>query len=71
MYIGWEEPCSNVARWRPKTSYRLDHINSSRYNVFMERPGVVEAFNQDARRFGICSYGFSEDEFYNWRFSTT
>jgi phosphate-selective porin OprO/OprP len=46
----------------------LDHINSSRYNVFIERPFVVESFNQDARRLGIASYGVSEDEAYNWRF---
>lgn len=51
-----------------KRPYGLDHLNSSRYNVFIERPFVVEAFNQDARRFGICSYGVSEDEAYNWRY---
>lgn len=45
----------------------LDHINSSRYNVFLERPFVVEAFNQDARRLGIASYGVSADQAWNWR----
>ena len=34
----------------------------------MERPYVVEAFNQDARRIGLCSYGTTEDEDWNWRF---
>jgi phosphate-selective porin OprO/OprP len=34
----------------------------------MERPFVIEAYNQDARRFGLCSYGISRDEAYNWRF---
>ncbi len=51
-----------------KRPYGLDHLNSSRYNIFIERPFVIEGFNQDARRLGICSYGLSEDERYNWRF---
>ncbi len=46
----------------------LDHLNSSRYNVFLERPFVVEAFNEDARRLGIAAYGYSDDEVYNWRY---
>ena len=44
-----------------KRPYGLDHLNSSRYNVFLERPFVIESFNQDARRFGIVSYGITED----------
>ncbi|MCA9260381.1 MAG: ATPase, partial [Planctomycetales bacterium] len=51
-----------------KRPYGLDHLNSSRYNVFIERPFVVEAFNQDARRFGVCSYGISDDLAWNWRY---
>jgi len=51
-----------------KRPYGLDHMNSSRNNVFIERPFVVEATNQDARRVGIQSYGVSDDEAYNWRF---
>ena len=46
----------------------LDHLNSSNANIFMERPTVVDSFNNDARRIGICSYGVSDDEVYNWRF---
>ncbi|MEQ9408027.1 MAG: porin [Fuerstiella sp.] len=46
----------------------LDHLNSSRYNVFTERPFVVEAFNEDARRPGIAMYGFTDDERYHWRY---
>jgi phosphate-selective porin OprO/OprP len=46
----------------------LDHLNSSRYNVFIERPFVIESFNQDARRLGIQSYGVSENEAWNWRY---
>lgn len=51
-----------------KRPYGLDHLNSSRYNVFMERPFIIEAFNQDARRIGVCSYGVSDDESWNWRY---
>ena len=51
-----------------KRPYGFDHLNSSRYNVFIERPFVIESFNQDARRLGICSYGVSEDQAWNWRY---
>ena len=51
-----------------KRPYGLDHLNSSRYNVFMGRPFVIESFNQDARRWGLQSYGVSEDERWNWRY---
>ena len=51
-----------------KRPYGLDHLNSSRHNVFIERPFIIEAFNQDARRLGISSNGFTEDLKYNWRF---
>ena len=50
-----------------KRPYGLDHLNSSRHNVFIERPFVVEAFNQDARRLGISSNGISDDQSSNWR----
>lgn len=46
----------------------LDHLNSSRFNVFIERPLVVEAFNEDARRLGVASYGVSQDESFNWSY---
>ncbi len=46
----------------------LDHLNSSRHNVFMERPLSVETFNEDARRLGIAMYGHSDDEMINWRY---
>lgn len=68
-YLGWNELpfLHTVLLGNQKRPYGLDHLNSSRYNVFMERPFHVEAFNQDARRFGIQSYGLSEDESWNWR----
>ena len=50
-----------------KRPYGWDHLNSSRYNIFIERPFIVEALNQDSRRLGICSYGISQDLRYNWR----
>ena len=46
----------------------MDHLNSSRYNVFAERPLAVEAFNEDARRLGVCMYGYSDSEMFNWRY---
>lgn len=51
-----------------KRPYGLDHLNSSRYNIFIERPFIVEAINQDARRMGISSNGYSDDLGWNWRF---
>lgn len=51
-----------------KRPYGLDHLNSSRYNVFIERPYVIEAMNQDARRLGIATYGLSENKSWNWRY---
>lgn len=69
-YLGWSQlPFLNtVLLGNQKRPYGLDHLNSSRYNVFLERPFVVEAFNQDARRMGIQSYGVSDNEAWNWRF---
>ncbi|MEX2173714.1 MAG: porin [Pirellulaceae bacterium] len=70
VYIGWQDLplLQTVQVGNQKRPYGLDHLNSSRFNVFLERPDIVEAFNQDARRFGICSYGVSSDEAWNWRF---
>lgn len=51
-----------------KRPYGLDHLNSSRFNVFLERPFVIESFNQDARRVGIAAYNQSDDLAWNWRF---
>lgn len=51
-----------------KRPYGYDHLNSSRYNIFIERPYIVEAFNQDSRRMGISSNGVSENKMFNWRY---
>jgi len=69
-YLGWQELpfLQTVLLGNQKRPYGLDHLNSSRYNVFMERPFIIEAINQDARRIGIQSYGVSENERWNWRY---
>jgi phosphate-selective porin OprO/OprP len=51
-----------------KRPYGLDHWNSSRYNIFLERPFIIEAFNQDARRLGIQSWSHSDDLAWNWQY---
>lgn len=69
-YLGWNDLpiLQTVLLGNQKRPYGLDHLNSSRYNVFLERPFVIESFNQDARRWGLQSYGVSEDEAWNWRY---
>ncbi len=69
-YLGWEELpiLQTLLLGNQKRPYGLDHLNSSRYNVFLERPFIIESFNQDARRWGLASYGYSENERYNWRY---
>ena len=69
-FLGWTElPClETLLLGNQKRPYGLDYLNSSRVNVFMERPFVVEAFNAAVRRFGLCSYGLSEDQRFNWRY---
>lgn len=69
-YFGWNElpVLRTVLIGNQKRPYGLDHLNSSRFNVFLERPFVIESFNQDARRLGVQSYGVSEDENWNWRY---
>ena len=68
MYLGWRQLPYNqtLLLGNQKRPLGLDHWNSSRYNVLIERPLVVEAFNEDARRVGLAAYGYSDDEFYNW-----
>lgn len=70
VYLGFNDlPLLNtVLIGNQKRPYGLDHLNSSNNNVFLERPFAVEAFNQDARRLGIASYGHTEDLCYNWRY---
>lgn len=69
-YLGWKDLpwLRTFLVGNQKRPYGLDHLNSSRYNVFLERPFVIESFNQDARRFGAVSYGVSENQRWNWRY---
>ncbi len=69
-WLGWNElpVVQTLLIGNQKRPYGLDHLNSSRYNVFLERPFVIESFNQDARRLGICAYGVSNDQRWNWRY---
>ncbi len=70
VYLGWNDLpfLQTLLIGNQKRPYGLDHLNSSRYNVFLERPFVIESFNQDARRLGIESYSVSEDQAWNWRY---
>lgn len=70
VYFGWNKLPGNqtLLIGNQKRPLGLDHLNSSRFNVFAERPLVVESFNEDARRIGLAMYGHSDDESVNWRY---
>jgi phosphate-selective porin OprO and OprP len=70
VYIGFKNLPNNqqLLVGNQKRPLGLDHLNSSRYNVFLERPFVVETFNPDARRPGIAMYGYTDDERLHWRY---
>ncbi len=69
-WIGWDDlPLLNTVRvGNQKRPYGWDQLNSSNFMVFLERPFVDEAFNMDARRFGLASYGGTEDQVFNWQY---
>lgn len=70
VYIGFDNlpNLNTLIIGNQKRPYGLDALNSSRFNVFIERPFAVEAFNPGARRLGISSNGYSKDEKFNWRY---
>lgn len=70
VYFGWKNLPGNqtLLIGNQKRPIGLDHLNSSRFNLFLERPMVVEAFNEDARRLGVAMYGTTIDESINWRY---
>ena len=70
VYLGFKELPGNqtLIIGNQKRPLGLDHLNSSRYNVFLERPFAVEAFNEDARRPGILFAGNNEDESLGWAY---
>ncbi|QDV63739.1 OprO/OprP family phosphate-selective porin [Crateriforma conspicua] len=69
-YIGWAAlPGNNrLILGNQKRPLGLDHLNSSRFNVFAERPLAVESFNEDARRFGLAMYGHNDEESIGWAY---
>lgn len=70
LYIAWTElPHNQTLRMgNQKRPIGMDHLNSSRFNVFAERPLVVETFNEDARRMGLQMLGHSDDESRFWQY---
>ncbi len=70
VFIGFKElPYNQSVRiGHQKRPIGLDAWNSSRFNIFIERPLVVEAMNEDARRLGMSVYGQSDDESFNWQY---
>ncbi len=67
VYVGFEDIFGqDLIVGNQKRPLGLDHWNSSRFNIFLERPMVIEAFNSDARRLGLAMHGNSEDESVNW-----
>ena len=69
-WLAWDElfVFDTLRLGNQKRPYGLDYLNSSNFMVFMERPFVVEAFNENVRRFGLMSYGASDDQAINWRY---
>ena len=70
VYLGWTNLPHNqtLLLGNQKRPIGMDHLNSSRYNFFIERPLGVETFNEDARRLGLCMYGYTDDYVVNWRY---
>ena len=50
-----------------KRPYGLDHLNSSNFMTFLERPLIVDAINRGNRRLGLASYGGTPDLAWNWQ----
>lgn len=70
VYFGFRQLPGNqtLLFGNQKIPLGLDSLNSSRFNVFVERPLVIDAFSTDYRRPGICMYGNTDDESINWRY---
>ena len=69
-WIGWDDLAylGTIRLGNQKRPYGLDHLNSSNFTIFMERPFIVDAVNENNRRFGLMSYGASAGQAFNWRF---
>jgi len=70
VYIGWKGFPANqqIQIGNQKRPIGLDAWNSSRFNVFMERPFIIEAVNADARRIGLATWGHSDEEDIFWQY---
>ncbi|MEM9364959.1 MAG: porin [Planctomycetota bacterium] len=70
VYLGWTNLPYNqtLLLGNQKRPLGLDHLNSSRFNVFAERPLAVETFNEDARRFGLAMYGHNDEQSTGWAY---
>ncbi|MEE2709599.1 MAG: porin [Gemmatimonadota bacterium] len=51
-----------------KRPYSLLQLNSSNANVFIERPFIADATQQDTRRIGIQSWSVSANQAWNWQY---
>ena len=72
-YLGWTELpfLRTLLLGNQKRPYGLDHLNSSRYNVFIERPFVIEAYNQGRPVVLVfVPMAFPKTSVTNWRFGT-
>ncbi len=69
-WLGWDDLVffNTLRLGNQKRPYSLDQLNSSNFNVFLERPFAAEAFNSDSRRLGLMSYGESNDLQFNWQY---
>ncbi len=69
-WIGWDDLAhlGTIRFGNQKRPYGLDQLNSSNFNIFMERPFITDALNENNRRFGLAAYGASDNLAYNWRF---
>ncbi len=69
-WIGWDDIAflGTVRFGNQKRPYGWDHLNSSNYMLFLERPFIVEALNEDNRRLGLVVYNASEDLAFNWQY---
>lgn len=68
-WLAWDDlPVLNTLRiGNQKRPYGLDHLNSSNFMTFLERPLIVDAINRGNRRVGLASYGGTPDLAWNWQ----
>lgn len=68
--IGWENLpfFDTIIVGNQKRPINLDQLNSSNHNVFMERPLISDAFNEESRRIGIEVYSINDAETITWQY---